>query len=105
MFFVNTIGAELKNTFRLNNAGFPCNRTPMNITETVYSTVYLTRPDNSLLSYGGSLYTDGTDGIIEYSTASGDLDQAGLYQLQASILTPSGIFYSDRQFFQVLETL
>lgn len=43
------------------------------------------KPDGTALDKTAVLYSDGTDGKIVYTTLTGDLDQAGLYQLQGKL--------------------
>jgi hypothetical protein len=52
------------------------------------------KPDGSLLTVVADLFTDGTDGILTYTTVSGDTDIAGLYKIQAKVTIGSGLFYS-----------
>jgi hypothetical protein len=63
---------------------------------------YLIRkPDGSLLTVNADLYTDGTDGILTYTTVDGDTDIAGLYKIQAKVTIGSGTFYSSSAAFKV----
>jgi len=48
------------------------------------------KPDGSGLTKDTSFVTDGTDGQITCDLADGDVDQAGLWHLQAEITTPGG---------------
>lgn len=105
MFYVNTIGVQLKPAFVLNNCGFPNNFTPMNITGLTAANVFIIKPSGTIFAGSGTVFTDGTDGILLYSTVANDLDEAGLYELQGKIFTPSGDFYSDVSYFQVLEPI
>lgn len=59
------------------------------------------KPDDSLVYRSGTLLTNGADGQVYYDTVSGDLDEAGLYKLQARVIMPSGTFYTDIHTFQV----
>jgi len=51
------------------------------------------KPDGSLLTVAADFYTDGTDGVLTYTTVEGDTDIAGLYKFQAKI-TLGGVFYT-----------
>lgn len=44
---------------------------------------YIKKPDRTETSVTTSLYTDGTDGILSYATVLGDLDQVGIYEIEA----------------------
>lgn len=50
-----------------------------------YSTKQLifTKPGGTSLTKTASFATDGTDGIIQYTSIAGDLDEAGIWQIQA----------------------
>ncbi len=53
------------------------------------------KPDKTTLSKTAVHFTDGTDGILEYITISGDLDQAGKWKIQAVVTLPTGTWSSD----------
>ena len=63
------------------------------------------KPDNTTLEVDAELYTDGTDGIIFYNAVSGDLDQAGVWKIQALVGIGGGQFYSDIGVFKVLSNI
>ena len=67
--------------------------------------IYLQKPDNSTLTKAASYYTDGTDGIIQYVTESGDLDQIGTWQIQARIDFGTDVFSTNIDKFKVLRNL
>ncbi len=46
-----------------------------------------TKPDGTRVEQTASFTTDGTDGKIQYTSESGDLDQPGLWQLQGIVST------------------
>lgn len=49
--------------------------------------------------------TDGTDGIVQYTTLNGDLDKTGNWKIQAFVITPSGSWHSDIGKFKVYSNL
>lgn len=55
----------------------------------------LTRPDGSYINPVAVFKTDGTDGKLQYTLVSGDLNQAGKYSLQAKVTFASGTYYSE----------
>ena len=63
------------------------------------------KPDGIKLTKDAEFTTNGTDGKIQYTTLSGDLDTAGSWNLQAYIVTPSGTWYSSVGSFKVYENL
>ena len=44
-------------------------------------TFYFTKPGGTTVTKTGSLYSDGTDGIVKYLTTSGDIDEEGLWSV------------------------
>lgn len=52
-------------------------------------------PDDSKWEATASLVTDGTDGKINYAFIASDLDQAGVWTLEAFVVLPSGQWTSD----------
>ncbi len=53
------------------------------------------KPDASIIWRTGVFFTDGSDGKLQYTTVSGDLDQVGRWQFQAQVITPSGEWSGD----------
>jgi hypothetical protein len=49
----------------------------------------------------GAKVTTGSDGLVKYTTVAGDLTDAGLWKVQARIVTPSGEWYGDLTEFTV----
>jgi hypothetical protein len=63
--------------------------------------IFIKRPDGTMLTRTGTLETDGTDGKIYYIIVAGDLNDAGLYKIQAQVILTSGAFYSSTANFKV----
>lgn len=59
------------------------------------------RPNGSILTKTASLFSDGTDGIIIYTTTSGDLSEAGNWKLQGYVEFGSSHYHSDVVTFRV----
>jgi len=59
------------------------------------------RPNGTSIQRTAVYYTDGTDGIIQYVTVSGDLNQDGRWRLQAHVTLVAGSWYSDIYEFDV----
>ena len=59
------------------------------------------KPDGTCLEKTASNFTDGTDGIIYYTTESGDLDVVGTWKMQAFVDFGATEFYSDVHSFKV----
>jgi maltoporin len=43
------------------------------------------KPDGSYVEQEAEFYTDGSDGYIQYTSVSGDLDQAGKWRIQSHV--------------------
>ncbi len=67
---------------------------PIDVSTATVKTIYFTKPDGSTLTKTALFVTDGTDGQIHYSTIDGDLDQPGLWKIQAYIELGTGSLYS-----------
>jgi len=52
-----------------------------------------------------SFTTDGTDGKIQYTTIANDLNEIGLWNLQAHVILSTGDWRSDIQSFEVFANL
>lgn len=63
--------------------------------------IFIKRPDGTMLTRSGTLETDGTDGKMYYIVVAGDLNDAGLYKIQAQVILTSGSFYSSTATFKV----
>lgn len=63
------------------------------------------KPDKTLSTVTSSFYTDGSDGVLQYAAASGFLDQAAIWQMQANVVTPSGTWKSNIYEFRVFKNL
>jgi hypothetical protein len=64
--------------------------------------IILGKPDGTALTKSGTFTTDGTDGKLQYTTVSGDLNAIGWWKIQAYIVTSTGgEFRSDIENFEV----
>lgn len=69
-------------------------------------TILFTKPDKTILEKEATLYTDGTDGKIQYVSEDGDLDTIGQWQIQAFIyFTDTTQLYSNISTFRVHRNL
>lgn len=75
--------------------------TVVDISSASVKNIILGKPDGTKLTKAGSFTTDGTDGILQYNTISGDLDIIGIWDIQAQITLPSGSWKSDIASFDV----
>lgn len=63
--------------------------------------IHFGKPDGTSLIGTAVFETDGTDGIIKYTTIANDLDQDGLWQIQAFVVMSGGQWKSDIARFKV----
>ncbi len=91
---VNDIGTEFRITIK--DDGVVVNLTTASLLQIIFE-----KPDGSILTVSAAFYTDGSDGIIKYNAVSGDLDQAGLYKIQANIEIGSSRYKSSHSSFKV----
>lgn len=52
-----------------------------------------------------AFYTDGSDGIIQYTTVDGDIDEVGTWMIQGYVETSLGKFWTEKDSFKVYSTL
>lgn len=67
--------------------------------------IKLRKPSGTVLTKTASFYTDGTDGKIKYVTESGDLDEVGVWYIQALVVVSDGTFSTNSVSFKVHENL
>ena len=63
------------------------------------------KPGGTLLEKSTSFYTDGTDGVLIYTSVDGDLNEEGRWKLQSHVITPSSDFRTDIYDFRVYRNL
>ena len=63
--------------------------------------IFIKKPDGTILTRVGVLETDGTDGKMYYITLTGELDAAGGYKIQGLVVIPSGSYYTSTSTFKV----
>ena len=67
--------------------------------------IYFQKPDGSKIKRTAAFYTDGVDGIIQYTGIAGDIDQFGNWLVQGYVEVTGGKFYTQQSSFQVMSTL
>lgn len=72
---VGDIGTQLKVTIKNGSAA-------QDISGYTTKTFIFKKPDGTTATKDGSFITDGTDGLVAYTTQSGDLDVAGEWRFQ-----------------------
>jgi len=77
----------------------------LNISTLQSGSLTFKRPDDTKFNVSGHLYTDGSDGIIAYTSASNDINMAGLWSLQGQVLFSGQMYYTDISDFRVERNL
>lgn len=61
--------------------------------------------DGVTITRTANFYSDGTDGIVQYTTIDGDLDSTGMWKIQVYIEMPDWIGHSSHSNFRVRSNL
>lgn len=80
---VGAIGAAIRATVRENGSA-------LDVSGASTKQLVFKKPDGTKVTQTATFYTDGTDGVLQYTTVSGDIDQAGSWQCQAYLAGLSG---------------
>jgi hypothetical protein len=91
---VDDVGTRFLITVKENGSG-------VDISSAEALSIYIRKPDDTLVARSGTLNTDGTDGKMYYDTVSGDLNAAGHYKLQGRVSLSSSTYYTTIYNFQV----
>lgn len=91
---INDVGTEFRITIMDNSA-------VVNISSATLLEIIFQKPDTTDLVVNADLYTDGTDGVLYYRVVSGDLDQSGIFKIQAYVEISGGSYYSSIGSFKV----
>ena len=79
--------------------------TAIDVSSASVKKIYFQDPSGNKSVEDASFYTDGSDGIIQYTAVSGDIDETGNWQIQGYVETTDGKFFSEKESFAVLSTL
>jgi len=96
---LNDIGTE----FRVEVQD--CNENALNISTATTKQLIFKKPDGVTLTKDADFVTTGSDGLIKYVSASGDLDALGTWKIQSYIDMPSGKWRSEFKTFKVHRNL
>lgn len=67
--------------------------------------IYFQDSSGNVTSKDAEFYTDGSDGIIQYTAVSGDIDEAGTWRIQGYVEMPDGKFFTAQTTFVVMASL
>jgi len=73
----------------------------VDLSTTTVRQIKFKKPDGTYLTVAATLKTDGSDGIITYTSQAGDLDQVGSWEIRALITNPLGNWTSSKEKFKV----
>ena len=59
------------------------------------------KPSDTVINRNATLVDYGISGVMYYDSVAGDLDEVGMYKLQAKVVIPSGTYYTDVYTFKV----
>lgn len=77
----------------------------VNLSSASTKEILIEKPDTTVLTKTASFTTDGTDGLIEYNTISGDIDTIGKYKIQGKVILSGSTWYTDIKTFYVNDNL
>lgn len=63
------------------------------------------KPSGTTVTKSASLVNDGTDGLIQYVTEEGDLDEVGTWRIQAKVVSVNGSWHTVFKSFKVHRNL
>lgn len=78
----------------------------IDVSTATVKTLVFQKPSGSILTKTASFSTDGSNGNIYYATLTGDLDEAGVWTVQAEVaFGASSSYHSEIKKFKVLANL
>jgi hypothetical protein len=77
--------------------------TDADLTDSIVSFL-VKKPSNKSAIWSAAIYGDPITGMIEYTTATGDLDDDGFYYLQAYAEFPTGNYYGETLRFRIYDS-
>ena len=84
---VNNVGVEFRITLEQDDV-------VIDVSSATVTQIIFRKPSGEMLTYDVDFYTDGTDGILTYTSIDGDLDEGGNYRIQAYCELDTRSFYS-----------
>ena len=67
--------------------------------------IHFQKGDGALVTKNASFYTDGRDGVIQYTSQAGDVSSSGNWFMQGYVELPDGKFFSEVVGFIVHDTI
>lgn len=100
---VGDVGTVIQVTLQGNDSN--CVASALDISAATTLEIRLKKPDGSVLTKNASFVTDGSDGKINYTTIAGDLDQAGVWKVEAYVVIAGNSWTSSYGKFKVQSNL
>ena len=79
--------------------------TAVNISTATTKQIIFLDPSQSATAKTAEFTDDGSNGKIYYTTIANDLDEAGIWQIQAKVIMPTGTWWSNTEEFKVYPNL
>lgn len=86
---VGDIGTIIRVTIKDENCD------PQDISSASSKELIFKKPNCTIVTKTATFYTDGTDGIIQYTSESGFFDVSGIWQIQGVVSFGSGTWSTD----------
>lgn len=98
---VNDIGTAFRITI------YDENHDIVNVSGVITKDIIFTKPTNATVTKDATLINNGISGVIQYTTQSGDLDVAGIWNIQAHIQSSGSTYslYTNTESFRVYDNL
>lgn len=77
----------------------------MDVSLATAKSLIFAKPSGTTVEQDAEFKTDGSDGVIQYTTVANDLDEVGWWKVQARIELPTGTWSSSTQKFKVYPNL
>ena len=77
----------------------------LDISTALSMVILFKKPSGTVVTQTAVYQTDGTDGIMQYVTQTGDLDEVGGWKIQGRVQLPTGHWSSDTHSFKVYANL
>ena len=98
MIHVDDIGTVFKVTIKVAGVA-------IDISGATTKRIIFTGPNGRDFNKTALFDSDGIDGVLKYVSVSGDLYQAGTWEIQAFVILPSGSWHADITTFEVVVNL
>lgn len=95
---LNDIGTVFKTTIKEGSSA-------VDISSATTKRIHFRKPNGTVVQQTASFFTDGTDGILTYTSVSSDLDVLGKWKLQGYVVLAAGTWSTSIESFVVHKNL